>query len=152
MHAASATLCSGRVTLVRSVTFQESRSLNKGRARFHVHAQGSMDGVGLAVLSKRIQQLKAAERQHQWPGYEKWRQSSSNESPWSGFGEWRTIDNDRDEQMRISLRQRISKPSLAHSQDLAEDGDHLDYFGKLDAWHAKCWENFQDSDAFDDVE
>ena len=104
----------------------------------------------MSVLTKRIQQLKAAERQNQWPGYEKWRQS--NESPWCGFGEWRTIDKDRDEQMRNSLRQRMSKPNVADNEDVAEDSDHIDRLENLDAWHATCWENFQDSDAFDDVE
>ena len=99
------------------------------------------------MLTKRIQQLKAAERQYQWPGYEQWRQSS--ESPWSGFGEWRTTDEARDAHMRESLRQRMSKPSLARDADVAEEADHLNRQRDLDAWHANCWKNFQDSDAFD---
>ena len=130
------------------MTFRASRSPHNGFRRVQTKAQGNIDGTGLAVLSQRIQQLKATETRHQWPGYEQWRQS--NESPWSGFGEWRTSSKAREEHMRNSLRQRLSKPNLIASEDVAEEGDHLDRLESLDAWHAACWKNFRDSDAFDE--
>lgn len=149
MQSRSTTLSSVRYSCprLRPVTFRESRSPHNGFRHVQTKAQGSIDGTGLAVLSQRIQQLKATETRHQWPGYEQWRQS--NESPWSGFGEWRTRSKAREEHMRNSLRQRMSKPSLIANEDVAEEGDHLDRMESLDTWHAACWKNLRDSDAFD---
>lgn len=148
MQLASGTLSSIRGSCLRPVTFRESKSPHNGRARVHTRAQGDVDGAGLAVLSHRIQQLKATETRNQWPGYEQWRQS--NESPWNGFGEWRTTDKAREEYMRSSLRQRMSKPNLIKNEDVAEEGDHSDRVARLGAWHEACWKNFRDSDAFDE--
>ena len=150
MQPTSSTFRSVRVSCPRlqPVTFRESRSPHNGLRRVQTKAQGSIDGTGIAVLTQRIQQLKATETRNQWPGYEQWRQS--NESPWSGFGEWRSTSKAREEHMRSSLRQRMSKPSLITNQDVAEEGDHLDRLKTLDVWHAACWKNFMDSDAFDE--
>lgn len=150
MQSASTTLSSLRVTcpLLRPVTPRDSRSPHNGLRRVQTSAHGSVDGTGLAVLSQRIQQLKATETRNQWPGYEQWRQS--NESPWSGFGEWRSTNKTREERMRSSLRQRMSKPNLMANDDAAKDTDHLDRLESLDAWHAACWHNFRDSDAFEE--
>lgn len=134
-----------RLETLRERSFPHDKT---GRARVQTKAQGDVDGAGLAVLSQRIQQLKATENRNQWPGYEEWRQS--NESPWSGFGDWRSTSEAREERMRASFRHRTSKPSLIANEDVAEQGDHLDRAVSLDAWHAACWKNFLDSDAFDD--
>lgn len=150
MQSASTTFSSVRSSCprLRPVTFGESKSPHNGFRRVRTKAQGSIDGTGIAVLTQRIQQLKATETRNQWPGYEQWRQS--NESPWSGFGEWRSTSRAREEHMRSSLRQRMSKPSLIANEDVAEEGDHAGRLKALDAWHAACWKNFQDSDAFDE--
>lgn len=150
MQSASTALSSLRVSCprLRPVTSRDSRSPHNGLRRVQTRAHGSMDGAGLAVLSQRIQQLKATETRNQWPGYEQWRQS--NESPWSGFGEWRSTSTAREEHMRSALRQRMSKPSLIAKDDAAEDVDHIDRLESLNAWHAACWHNFRDSDVFEE--
>ena len=150
MQSASTTFSSvqGFYPRLRSVTFRESRSPHNGFRRVQTKAQGSIDSTGIALLTQRIQQLKATETRNQWPGYEQWRQS--NESPWSGFGEWRSTSKAREEHMRSSLRQRMSKPTLIANEDVAEEGDHLHRLKTLDAWHAACWKNFRDSDASDE--
>lgn len=43
----------------------------------------------------------------------------------------------------------MSKPSLTGNDNAAED-DHVDRLESLDAWHAACWHNFRDSDAFEE--
>ncbi|KAL3137076.1 hypothetical protein ABBQ32_006659 [Trebouxia sp. C0010 RCD-2024] len=147
MQLASTTCNSLRGSCPRLETVRESRSAQSCRASVQTKAQGSIDGAGLAVLSQRIQKLKATENRNQWPGYEEWRQS--NQSSWSGFGEWRSRSEVREERMRVAFRHRISKPSLIANEDVAAEGDHLDRAESLDAWHAACWRNFLNSDAFD---
>ena len=52
--------------------------------------------------------------------------------------------------MRVNFRHRMSKPSLIANEDVAEIVDHQDRAACLDAWHAACWENFLNSDVFDE--
>jgi len=146
MQSTSVTLRSVSSPSVRWLTFRESRSLNKGRARVQVRAQGRVDAAGLAVLTQRIQRMQASQGESKWPGYQQWRES--NESPWCGFGEWRTTDKTEDQRRSNILRHRMSKPGLAAEEDVVEDADHLDRLEKLDLWHKTCWDNFRDSDAF----
>lgn len=146
MQSASASLSSARNSCLRSLTFRDCRSRNKGRACFQTRAQRHVDAADLAVLTQRIQRMKESQGESKWPGYQQWRES--NESPWCGFGEWRTTDKAEEQRRMHTLRHRMSKPSLADQDDTAEDCDHLDRLQRLDLWHKTSWENFRDSDAF----
>lgn len=108
--------------------------------------------TSLQLLTQRIQQMKAAERQIEWPGYSNWRQSSNKvpESSWSGYSEWRTNDKEEQQRMMASLRLRLSKPAISPAQDVGAETDHFDRSSSLDKWHRSCWQQFRDSAAFDE--
>lgn len=123
----------------------------KPRARTCLQAHASIDG-SLSLLTRRIEQLKASERQKQWPGFSQWRgsESSDSSSPWRGYGEWRTRDQQKEQRMQSSLRHRLSKPPLAHG-DLATEEDNFSCSNKLEEWHRACWKQFEDCNAFNDT-
>ena len=134
---------------IRSLAFQQGRSsnVNRSRNRLCARAQRQIDASDLAVLTQRVQQLKTSHESSQWPGYKQWREST--DSPWSGFGKWRTT-NAAEEQRRSSvLRQRMSKPTLPDPSNVVEEDGHF-RFAQLDSWHQTAWENFRQSELFDD--
>ena len=131
-------------------TFAKSRANNKPRARTSILA--SMD-ASMPLLKQRIQQLKASERQNEWRGYGRWRESKdSTGSPFAGYSEWRSNDAEEEQRMMDSLRLRLSKPAVAPGEDLGAEKDHFDRSSSLDKWHNSCWQQFKDSSAFGNSE